>query len=184
MNDRDYFTVGLKLLGVYFLFISLYYISEAIIVLSPSFTSKYPNEYLSIWHITQVATCVVPLLYIAVGMYLISNGRILYDYAYPNAAQSLASSLNSKIILALRLLGVYLVVSELPTLLKSIASYIVYTNTPKYMNIFQEKQASYANLLPSLGGIILGIYILKKNNYIERCALVNNGSIDPDKQDE
>ncbi len=159
MKIQDYFFLGCKLFGIYCLFLSIPYFAAAI----PAFATQpqLGNEYHQMMLVTTIVTWLVPIVYFIAGLYLLKSGKHIYDFAYQNIECNDIENLEEKFKLFLKMLGVYLIVIYFPDLLKSISGYFIYTNAPKYLELFQEKKFTYFNFAPSVGAILLGLYLLK-----------------------
>ena len=167
MCSRGYFILGTKLLGVWCTFMSIIHIGAAITTFV-----DFPNmgdEYASIMFLSRIVMRVIPIIYFSLGIYLIKNGTALHNFAYPPQADPNGKfEIREKFVLFLKLLGVYLMVSYFPDLLKSITSYLTYSNTSAIYDLSAERQNAYINFLPSLAGILLGFYLLKSGNFFIR----------------
>ncbi len=169
MNSREYFILGSKLLGVWCLFMSILTLGAAITTFAGG--PEMGDEYANIMFLTRIVTRIIPIVYIVVGIYLLKNGTVLHNFAYPPEDSPQQSfDLPEKFALFLKLLGVYLIVSYFPDLLKSILSYFTYSNAPPAFDLFREKQFTYVNLLPSVVGILLGFYLLKSGQFFIRLS--------------
>ncbi|MCJ7509050.1 MAG: hypothetical protein MUO85_10055, partial [candidate division Zixibacteria bacterium] len=59
-----------------------------------------------------------------------------------------------------------LLVIYIPDLLRSLTVYFVYRNAPKYFSdIYQQQQLTYRNAASSIGGVLLGIYLLRSGRW-------------------
>lgn len=155
--------LGCKLFGVYCLFLSLPYIAAAI----PTFTAtkELGEEYAQIMFLTKVVTWLIPIFYISLGVYLIKNGRMIHQFAYTEPNKNDGTGNRQKFTLYLKMLGMFLIINNFPDFLKSITSYFTYTNAPNIYDLFRERQYAYVNFIPSLGGLLFGLYLLKSGEY-------------------
>jgi len=169
MNSRGYFILGTKLMGIWCLFMSILSLGAAITTFAK--VPKMGDDYANMMFLTTVVIRLIPVVYIFVGIYLLKNGTVIHNLAYPpSEIQSQNFDLSEKFILCLKLLGVYLIVSYFPDLLKTISSYLTYSNAPAGFNLFREKQFAYVNFLPSVAGISLGFYLLRSGQIFIRLA--------------
>ncbi len=168
MKPEEYFVLGCKLFGVYCLILGDPYLVATI----PSFVQPQDmtTDYKKIYTATVITTRLIPIIYLAMGAYLIRGGEKLLRFAYPEGAE-FTDKTREKLNLFLRFLGVFLVISYFPDLLRTISSYITYTNAPKYFDMFQEKNFSYVNAASSIWGVGCGLYLLKGGKFIEKLAL-------------
>ncbi len=179
MSSRDYFVVGCKVVGLYCIFLSLnHFINLVDIYFAPI---KLQPEL--VWRVTNITVMIIiPITFLSTGIYMIRNGKFVHDIAYPSlpttdvddsidylACQNSGYelSMNCIIRLAFQFAGIYLILSNFPGLLKVTSYYIAKQHSS---NLFQMPY-TYFNFLPSLGGMLLGIYLLRPNNLLTRLAL-------------
>lgn len=168
MKPEEYFVLGCKLFGVYCMVLGVPYLVATI----PSFVQPQDmtSDYKKMYTAAVITTRLIPILYLTMGAYLIRGGKKLLRFAYPEGAE-FTDKTKEKLNLFLRFLGVFLVISYFPDLLRTISSYITYTNAPKYFDMFQEKKFSYVNAASSFWGVGCGFYLLKGGKFIEKIAL-------------
>ena len=180
MNAREYFVLGCKLLGVWCLFMSIIPLTAAITTFGSG--PNMGEEYASIMFLTRVVMRLTPILYIVAGIYLLKNGTILHNFAYPPEDSTKESfDIHEKFALFLKLLGVYLIVNYFPDLLKSISSYFTYLNAPPAFDMFQQKSFTYVNLIPSTAAILLGCYLLKNGQFFIRLAFEKKDNVEKEE---
>jgi hypothetical protein len=183
MSSRDYFIVGCKVVGIYCIFLSIDYFVHAI------GTFFYPANLSPemAWSllVTKTVLRLIPIVYLILGVYLVKNGRVIHNIAYPpnqdNDANTIdtntgdALSMAAKIVLAFQFAGLYLIITNFPDLIKTLSFYFTQLNSSKVYSmpsqVWFEKVTTYSQFLPSLGGMLLGIYLLKANNLLTRLAL-------------
>jgi len=168
MKARDYFILGSKLFGIWCLFQGV----VGLIAVIPSFISpdKLGPEMHRIYMVTAVVARIIPILFIIAGIYLLRGGAQLYKFAYPNEAEGTAD-LEWKFTVFVKMLGIYLLVEYIPLLLKTVSAYIAYVNPPPLFNLLQERQFTYLNAASSIGGVLLGIYLLRSGRWFIRMGL-------------
>ena len=168
MTDRDYFFLGCKLFGVYCLVLGFPYVLAIIpTIFSPQ---DLGWEYERILLAAKIATWLIPIVYITGGFYLIKDGRFLYQLAYSGGIET-KPDLEGKLTLFVKMLGIFLIVTYFPSLLRTISNFIVYTNAPKYYEMFAQRQFTYLNAASSIGAVIFGIYLLKGGKTLIRMCL-------------
>jgi len=104
------------------------------------------------------------------GIYLLRGGSQLYRFAYKNEAEG-GDDLEWKFTVFVKMLGIYLLVIYIPDLLKTVSAYIVYRNAPPYFDMFQQRQFTYLNAASSIGGVLLGIYLVRNGRWFIRMGL-------------
>lgn len=82
-----------------------------------------------------------------------------------------------KLILAFKFTGIYLILTNFPEVLKQIEGYIPRITSKNYSYGMSEASRIYDKIfahlffLPSIGGIMLGIYLLRSDNLFIKLAL-------------
>jgi hypothetical protein len=188
MSSRDYFVVGCKVIGIYCIFRSIEYFVHAIgTFFYPADLS--PDMAWSLF-VTKTVLRLIPIAYLLLGVYLLKNGRVIHNMAYPpnhdidvntNDVDDIPQddgdtlSMTSKIVLAFQFAGLYLIITNFPNLINTSSFIFTQLNTSKVYSmpsqVWFEKVTTYSQFLPSLGGMLLGIYLLKANNLFIRLAL-------------
>jgi hypothetical protein len=167
MTGKDYFILGCKLFGVYSLFMGV----PLLITVVPGF---FPPENLgdmqNVYTATIIVSLLIPIIYIVGGIYLLRGADHLYQYVYPEGTSS-EIDIEGEFTLFIKMLGVYLIVSYFPVLLRTISSYFVYTNAPGGFDMMHERQFSYLNAASSIWGVAFGLYLLIGGKYIVNLAL-------------
>lgn len=168
MKAKDYFILGSKLFGIWCFFQGIVGVLAAI----PTFMSppKLGPEMGRIYMATAFVGRIIPVLFIASGIYLLRGGNRLYEFAYPGETEQ-ANDLEWKFVLFLKMLGIYLLVVYIPDLLRTASAFFVYLNAPPYFDLFRESQFTYLNAASSIGGVLLGIYLLRSGRVFIRIGL-------------
>lgn len=168
MKARDSFTLGSKLFGIWCLFQGVVGLIGAI----PTFISpgKLAPEMQRIYMATSIVSRIIPVLFIVGGIYLLNGGQRLYEFAYPGEAEQ-ETDLEFKFVLLVKMLGIYLLVRYIPELLRTASEWFVYLNAPPYLQMFREEQYIYLNTASSIGGVLLGIYLLRSGAVFIRMGL-------------
>lgn len=163
MKPREYFILGSKLFGVWCLFQGI----VGLVGVIPTFISpdNLKPEFDRIYFATVVVSRIIPILFIASGIYLLRGGGRLYRFAYPGEEEQ-GTDLERNFTVFVKMLGIYLLVIYIPDLLRSLTAYFVYQNAPKYFSdIYQQRQLTYRNAASSIGGVLLGIYLLRSGRW-------------------
>ncbi|MDH4230818.1 MAG: hypothetical protein OEW04_02185 [Nitrospirota bacterium] len=167
MKSKDYFILGCKLFGIYCLVLGV----PTLLTTIPTFVQTQMDEdYRRIMMATKIATRLLPVIFILGGFYLIRGGARLYHFAYPDENEN-RNQIEEKLLLFLKMLGIYLVISYFPDLLKTISSYIAYSNAPKIFNLMQEQQYTYVNAASSIWGVGVGLYLFRGGKFIVSMAM-------------
>lgn len=168
MKARDYFILGSKLFGIWCLFQGI----VGLIGTIPTFISpgKLHPEMHGIYMVTVVVTRLIPILFFASGIYLLRGGSHLYKFAYPGETEG-GTDLELTFTVFVKMLGIYLLILYIPDLLRTLSTYFVYLNAPPYFDMFQQRQFTYTNAASSIGGVLLGIYLLRSGRVFIRMGL-------------
>ena len=163
MKPREYFILGSKLFGVWCLFQGI----VDLVGLIPTFISldSLRPEFDRIYFATVVVRRIITVLYIASGIYLLRGGGRLYRFAYPGEEEQ-GTDLEWKFTVLVKMLGIYLLVLYIPDLLASLAAFFVYQNVPRHFTeLLQQRQFAYGKAASSIGGVLLGIYLLRSGRW-------------------
>jgi hypothetical protein len=164
MKAQDYFNLGCKLFGVYFLFLSVPLFISAVSTFSPVEYASPQLEFDKFLKFYKLVTRVLPFIYVFIGVALIRYSEKIFAFAYRVDQPDLKEN-SEKFRLFLKMLGIYLIAVYLPDLIKSVTSYLTYTNVPKFLNFITHQQYAYLNFFPSLAAIVLGIYLLRDGKF-------------------
>lgn len=168
MKARDYFMLGCKLFGIWCLFKGI----TGLIGVIPTFISPgdLSPEIKKIYQVTTIVYQLIPILFFAAGIYLLRGGRNLYKFAYPEETAE-GTELEEKFAVFVKMLGIYLLVVYIPDFLATISNYFVYSNSPGYLDMMQERRFAYLNAAPSIGGVLTGLYCLKSGKLFIKWAM-------------
>ncbi len=182
MNQKDYFILGSKLLGIYCLVLSFSYLIGAVEVLIEPL--GFPNDYIQAAIAIRIIEWLIPVFYISLGIYLIRKGSFLYNLIFPNQAASY-SDLAVKFMLFQKLLGLYLLVTAFPNFLKMVSNFFIVFGTPDYMIPNLHDKFLYLNTLPSIATVALGYYLVKDGRLFLKWGFGNeNAKPDSDRHNE
>lgn len=161
--------VGLKVLGVVTIIIGLI---QMIVQWGSLPAARGPGAF---W---MVVTCIViPFIYLAVGLYLLLGTRGLAERLWPDGEND-QDWVQVVFQLAMKIVGVVLVVRALPDLVRIIGNTLyVYSAGPVWDTSWQRREI-YQTLLPSLLRLLLGWYLLFKGAWLQKVAFPESDHID------
>lgn len=169
MGHREYFLLGCKLFGVYCLFLGLPALADTI----PTFFSTGPlldESYRQALMARNIATRLIPLIYIFGGLYLLRSSDRLHRFAFGHG-EIITDGLEMKFTLFIKFLGIFLFITYVPDLLQVISSYLYNSNAPGYLNTTEEKAFFLINLASSLWVVFFGLYLLRGGNVLIRSGM-------------
>jgi hypothetical protein len=178
MKIQDYFDLGCKIFGVYFLFLSVNLFIRAIGSFYP--VENAPVELGKYLMFDTLITRLLPFLYVGIGIFLIKNSRNLFSFAYGNIEAPNISENSEKFRLFLKMLGIYLFSDYMPTLIHSITSCFTILNTPKVWDLFTHERYVSHNFIPSIVAIVLGLYLIRGGNFFVNLGFPKNKENDKD----
>jgi len=122
MKPKDYFILGTKLFGIWCFFQGIVGVFAAIptFMPPPKLSADMGGTYVA----TVLVTRIVPVLFIAAGIYLLRGWNRLYEFAYPREAEQ-GPGLEWKFVLFVKLLGIYLLVVYIPDLLRTASAFLI-----------------------------------------------------------
>jgi len=171
MKSKDYFNIGCKLFGVYFIFLSVPLFISAITSFFPANNVSGELENYLVFY--RIITRTLPFLYVFIGLQLIKNSEKIFLFAYKGFDESKFTNNPGKFQLFLKMLGIYLIANYLPLLIKSVASYLTYSNAPKVFDFLTQQQYVSNNFFQSIAAIIFGFYLLKDGKHIVHLGFIN-----------
>jgi hypothetical protein len=179
MKTQDYFDLGCKIFGVYFLFLSVNLFIRAIGSFYP--VENAPVELEKYLMFDTLITRLLPFIYVGIGIYLIKNSRKLFFFAYRNIEEPDVSESSEKFRLFLKMLGIYLFSDYIPTLIHSLTSCFTILSTPKVWDLFTHQQYISHNFIPSIVAIVLGLYLIRSGDFFVNLGFRKNKESDKDK---
>jgi hypothetical protein len=163
MKPREYFILGSKLLGVWCLFQGIVRLVGVIPTLI--YPDNLTPEFNRIYFATVVVSRIIPILYIASGIYLLRGGGRLYRFAYSGGGEQ-GTDLEWMFTVLVKMLGIYLLVIYIPDLLRSLTVYFGYRAAPRHFtDIYERRYLTYGNVASSIGGVLLGTYLLRSGRW-------------------
>ena len=170
MTGKDYFILGCKLLGVYCVF------SSVLLFLAISATFGGPHGLLpdleKTYFLTIYTTRIIPFIYLGMGIYLIKYTNRIHGFVYPTDRE-ISTDFEEKFTLYLKLLGIYLMISYFPDLLRTISAYFALTGPNKVLlSVFMDNQrATFVNAASGVWGVVFGFYLLKDGKFFINLVL-------------
>lgn len=169
MSPRDYFIVGCKLFGIWCF---LLFLTDIFQVIRSLFVQQNLSpEIAGLWRFTKLFGVLKVASFFGLGVYLVRYGDFVHNIAYPNDESSDHMTLRETFTLALKILGMYLIIIYIPYLLEVLSRYIVYINSPKYIDMTDTRDFLLMTVSPTVGAIILGIYLVKSGNFFSKIGL-------------
>lgn len=168
METKGYFKLGCKLFGVYCLLMGVPALGVAI----STFFSQgdIPLEIQKAYFFATTVTRLIPVLYIGGGLYLLGGGENLYNYAYPDKETNNDINENN-FKLAIKILGVYLIVSYAPSVLMNLSELITKTTAPSMFQMMSDHQFNFTNIISNTAGLFLGFYLLRSGKWFIKYGL-------------
>ena len=161
MTSKQYFILGCKLFGVYFIVQAV----SGLLSIIP-FIVQIPQGAVNIAGLMLTQ----PLIFIAAGGYLIVAGEALYKFSYPEGSGDINLS-EEKFLLYLKMLGVFMVFKYIPDFLKVLSEIFAVAIMPSYISRATEQRFMIANFAPSIWGVFAGIYLVKNGHSVAKYAL-------------
>jgi hypothetical protein len=169
MTSRDYFIVGCKLFGVWCFVL---FLTDIFRVIRTLFVQQNLSpDIAGFWRLTKLFGILKVASFFGLGVYLIRYGDFVHNIAYPNDTYSDHMTLRETFTLALKLLGMYLIIIYIPYFLDVLSRYIVYINSPKYIDMTDTRDFLLMTVSPTVGAIILGIYLVKSGDFFSKIGL-------------
>ncbi len=151
--------MGIKLFGIYCFVLALPHIVNLISTFLYTPTDM-PEDYQKAMRLIKIFIWIIPIIFVALGFYFLRDGRLVYKIAYPNDISESNSDFSSKLIMFLKFLGIFLIITNFPNMLKVISNYFAYSNAPGVYGMDAQRQFVYLNVIPSTVSILLGFYLL------------------------
>lgn len=125
----------------------------------------------------QISTILVPLVIIAVGIFLTIASNALVAKLYPDSAV-VPDSGEALFVLAMKILGAVLVVQALPEAVRLLSDLIYIKSVSPVWNTDVQSQFIFTHLLSTLLYFILGFYLLSGARLLVRWAFPDAGGND------
>ena len=162
MNTKSYFLLGCKLFGIYCLFNGVPLLVNAILTFF--LPSDIPNEVQQAYYLTTIFMRLIPVLYVVAGFYLLGGCAGLYKFAYPEKDED-KNDFKEKFVLALKIFGVYLIISYFPGLLRDISELLTKETAPPMYQMLTNQQFNIVSFTTNITGLVLGLYLLRSGKW-------------------
>jgi hypothetical protein len=111
------------------------------------------------------------IIYVYAGFYLLKFGSKLYKLVYSET--NYRTETIEKFTLFLKMLGVFLLISDTQNLLNVISGLLFKYAGPSYINFSDTLENAITNFLPSLFGIVMGLYLVIKGDIFVKIGFKN-----------
>ncbi len=116
-----------------------------------------------------ITSIAVPLIVLGAGLYLLLGSKGLADRFYPDEEEKLDSA-RSIFILAMKVLGLVLIVQALPDAVQIITSFMYIANMNAALDFRAQSEFFYNRLLSTLLRFAIGYYLLVGGQLLLRLA--------------
>ena len=165
ITDKDLFYLGCKLFGIYCLVLGIPFMLAVIPIFFPG--PQLGAEYSRILRISRIVSLLIPLIYIGGGLYLIKDAKLLYNLAYREKGEHNAF-FEDKILVFIKMLGLFLVVTFFPEVLKQISDFLIRLNTSEQYDFVSQNYFTISRAISSLGSMIFGAYLFIGGKFVLR----------------
>lgn len=169
MPYKNWLSLGFKILGVVTLVNGLV---QAVVQWGSLTSIQGPGSF---WMI--VSCIAMPLVIIGAGLYLLLGTKGLTDRAWLDNQKELDWTL-AIFMVAIKVVGIFLIVEALPEIVKCITEAIYIYNANGVWDTEVQSRFLYQYLLASLLRLVLGYYLLFKGEWLQRAAFARTGNED------
>jgi len=117
----------------------------------------------------QIINIIIPLVTLAAGIFLLVGTRKMVQYLYPDDAEKLDSA-RDVFNLAMKILGMVLIVKALPDAVQLLANIIYLKNISPAINSDFQQEFVYTRLISTLLYIAFGWYLVRGGQFLDRIA--------------
>src|SRR5262245_3559250 len=168
MSQREFFTLGIKLIGLYFLAVGIEEwfkrSSAALGYLSPLIQTD-ESFILSQW-----VSLLIPILLVTSALYLIRDGSHLRDFAFREDHEADLGHPTSLFATGVNLYGVFVIVSSVSGCLGIVVNLMIMLFAPSYWDTKILLDGIKSDLLPTLSAISLGFCCCAKASWFTRLS--------------
>ena len=165
MDQKDYFQLGAKLIGLYSLILALLVLLGILpTLIAVTRNSTKVSEQFGVQHLPLFAA---PILLAILGFYLLKS-RAFVDRVCFNEIDSVSSSkLREYFTVGTKLYGVLLVVGTIPGFLKLLANFLFALNhLSHHADTLTGETGLRINFVPDLAMIGFGLFLLFKGEFV------------------
>lgn len=118
----------------------------------------------------QIMNILMPLVIVAAGIFLLVGTKKLAEHLYPDDEETLDSA-RAIFNLAMKILGMVLIVQALPDTVQIISNIIYLKSVSPAIFTDLQQEFIYTRLLSTLLYLIFGFYLVKGGRLLERIAI-------------
>jgi len=168
MTQKDYFQVGAKLIGLYFMMLALpIFLGIFPMVIAVTSSSEKVSDQFGVQHLPLFAS---PILVAVLGLYLLKSHRFVHRVFFEDGQHIRTSGLPEYFTVGAKLYGVFLIVGTLPTFLKLLGNFLFAFNYLSHADMITGEAGLRINFVPDLAMIGFGIFLLFKAEIITAWA--------------
>ena len=168
MNQRGYFQVGMKLIGLYFVAYSLIALLGSVSTVISFVSSNKEADKFGIHYFLSIVS---PMLLMAIALYLLRSLKFLPRIAFPNSDTAPSENLAGYFTIGTKLYGAFVAVGAMPTFLKSLANFLFVANQDSpHAGVAAWATGLRINFAPELAVIIFGIFLFLRGELLTRWA--------------
>lgn len=128
-----------------------------------------PPEIHQSYFVANMMTRLIPVLFIGGGLYLLMGGENIYRFAYPQ--EEVSDTFGENFLLALKIFGIYVIITYLPALLEDIAKLVTQMTAPEIYRVFTEQEVDIAEAVTHSASLALGLYLLRSGKIFMKYGL-------------
>lgn len=176
MDTRQSFTVGAKLIGLYYLVLAVPVLLGFVIRIMPMLGGD--GENLRQFGFAILPALVAPIVLGMVGIYFLRDGALFQRWTDSMDDIDTSDKMADYFALGVKLLGVYFVLGNIPTLSQTLANF-VFVATSDYSSAagVAEGLGMRTNFLPSIVLILFGLVLLVRGPLLTRWAFPSRGDL-------
>lgn len=178
LKAADLFLVGIRITGILTVIKAIQMLIITILSLWSLLALDEGN--LTEWVVMErIITLVYPVILLIIGIYLLCGAGGLVKRLYPDIQQKAFVSTRSVFQLAMKIMGVALIVYSIPELLRVISNILFvgyYSNSGIYTS--SHLMMAVERVSAMLVAVILGFYLLYGGRFFEKIAFKDEGKIE------